>query len=159
PFHNLSGHHWLRTSLDTDMAAAIAPTPIRGGSATPHRSTAVGAADYAGQQIGAMLRGFLLSALSQFRKRVIASDRLCELYLRVGNERWMTSLDQLAVGSAPMPLYVSQVELMVVQDRADRFVRYLAAVLPAIAGDVELTLQQHVRILTWPMEVGDQSNK
>ena len=34
--------------------------------------------------------------------------------LRVGNEGWMTPLDQLAVGSARMPLNVSQVELIVV---------------------------------------------
>jgi hypothetical protein len=94
-----------------------------------------------------MLRGFLLSAFSQFRKRVPASDRLCEFYLGVGNEARMTPLDQLAVGSAPMPLDVSEVELMVVQDRPDRFVRYLDAVFPPIAGNIEVTCQGHIRVL------------
>ncbi|HVS08060.1 MAG TPA: hypothetical protein VHK65_18085 [Candidatus Dormibacteraeota bacterium] len=157
-FHDLSGHHSLRTALDTDMAAAIAPAPIRRGGTTPHGSTAVGAADDAREQIGAMLRGFLLPAFSQFRKRVPASDRLRDLYLGVGNEGWMTPLDQLAVGSAPMPLDVSQVELMVVEDRADRFVGYLDAVFPAIAGNIEVTCQRHVRILAGAVQVEDQTN-
>jgi hypothetical protein len=51
----------------------------------------------------------------------------------------MTPLDQLAVGSAPMALDVSEVELMVVQDRADRFVRYLDSILAAMAGHIEVT--------------------
>ena len=48
----------------------------------------------------------------------------------------MTTLDQLAVESAPMPFDASPVELMVVQERADRFV-CVNAIFPAIAGDME----------------------
>ncbi|HTE83972.1 MAG TPA: hypothetical protein VK821_04510 [Dehalococcoidia bacterium] len=71
----------------------------------------------------------------------------------------MTPLDQLAVGSAPMALDVSEVELMVVQDRADRFVRYLDTVFPAIAGNIEVTCQRHVRVLAGAVQVKDQTNK
>ncbi len=110
-----------------------------------------------------MLRGFLLSALAQFRKRVPASDRLRDLYLGVGNERWMTPLDQLAVGPAPMSLDVSQVKLMVVQDRADRVVGYLDAVFPAIAGN-PANLDRILRGFLWckrrgPSCLGDRKCK
>ncbi|MEO6795786.1 MAG: hypothetical protein ABI401_16335 [Candidatus Dormibacter sp.] len=159
PFHNFSRDHSLGTLINADMAAAVAPAAVRRCRPTPHGSAAVCTADDTGQEIGARLGGFLLSALAHFRERVSLSDRQRELRLRLGNQGRMTSLDQLAVRAAPVALDVPEVELMVVQDRADRFVGYLDPALAAISGDVEVTRQGNVRILTGAVEVEDLADE
>src|SRR5207249_4277186 len=98
----------------------------------PHGPSAVATPHDSREEISAVLLGFLLPALPQFRLRVSTPNGECELRLSFGDQRRVTPLNQLPVRPAPMPLDVPQVELMIVQDRAHRLVGQIYAALATV---------------------------